>query len=142
MTNLRILILAPWLTRRPRHGGALRGAAVVQAYRDAGHNVHCAGFYNAAEAAPDDVWPEDLPVQPGVSQFWQAMPDDDKRSEMAYWGAVAAAEDSFATFVVTVGAARPDLLQFEELAFWPACVASAPKATWTALPWHTRPTTS
>lgn len=39
---MRVLLLAPWPLRIPRHGGQLRGAAVVKAYRDSGHQVHTA----------------------------------------------------------------------------------------------------
>jgi glycosyltransferase involved in cell wall biosynthesis len=119
LAAMRVLILAPWPFRVPRYGGPLRGAAVAQAYRKAGHEVYATGFYNPTETAPSEVWPEDIPLKPGVVEIMQAAPAAEAKSEMAFWAAVAAATDSFAAFVTIVRAARPAILQFEEPALWP-----------------------
>jgi glycosyltransferase involved in cell wall biosynthesis len=114
---LRVLMLAPWPFRQPRHGGQLRGAAVLQAYQQAGHTVHSAGLYEHSQVGPGDAWPQDVPLMPGVVAILQALPAG--RSDMAHWAAVAAAPDSFAAFAAAVRTAQPDLLQFEEPFLWP-----------------------
>jgi glycosyltransferase involved in cell wall biosynthesis len=119
MIALRILILTPWPFRVPRNGGQLRAAAVVQAYRSAGHEVHSAGLYDPARVSPGEVWPEDVQLSPGVITIMQKLSAREGRSEMAFWFAVAAARDSVAAFAAAVRAARPDVLQFEEPALWP-----------------------
>jgi glycosyltransferase involved in cell wall biosynthesis len=114
---MRVLILTPWPFRIPRNGGQLRAAAVVQAYRKGGHEVYSAGFYNPADTPPNEVWPEDIPLKPGVGEIMHAAAD--AKSEMSFWAAVAAATDSFAAFVTLVRATHPAILQFEEPALWP-----------------------
>jgi glycosyltransferase involved in cell wall biosynthesis len=118
VSPLRILVLAPWPFREPRHGGQLRGAAVVQAYRDAGHRVYSAGLYDAG-VKPGDVWAWDLPLLPGAREITQAAVANGHTSEMIFWVAVANAADSFAAFKHTLLRARPHILQFEEPFLWP-----------------------
>jgi glycosyltransferase involved in cell wall biosynthesis len=114
---MRVLILAPWPIRVPRHGGQLRGAAVVKAYRDAGHNVYTISFYDPHHTKPDEVWPGDLTLTPGVNDLMQT--PGAGSSEMSMWRAVAAAPDSFDRMATALRRVRPDLLQFEEPVFWP-----------------------
>jgi len=116
---IRVLVLAPWAFRVPRHGGQLRGAAVMRAYRDAGHDVRIAAFYDGGRVGPDERWPDDIPILPGVSQAMQRPSARKDDSALAFWDAVADAPDSFAAFAAAVRAAKPDLLQFEEPFLWP-----------------------
>lgn len=114
---MRVLILAPWPLRIPRHGGQLRAAAVVQAYRDAGHDVQTISFYDPNHVKPEEVWPGDLTPTPGVIGLLQT--PDSANSEMASWRAMAAAQDNFDRIVARLRSVQPDLLQFEEPVFWP-----------------------
>jgi glycosyltransferase involved in cell wall biosynthesis len=92
---------------------------VAQAYEDAGHEVRTAALYDPNRVRPDEVWPGDVPIMPGVAEALQAAPVGDDASQMVFWGAIAAAPDSFAAFAAAVRAAQPDLLQFEEPFLWP-----------------------
>jgi glycosyltransferase involved in cell wall biosynthesis len=114
---MRVLILAPWPLRIPRHAGQLRGAAVVQAYREAGHEVHTISFYDPCHTLGGEVWSHDFAPTQGVIELMQA--PDAAVSEMRVWRAMAAARDSFERIVATVRRLEPDLLQFEEPVFWP-----------------------
>lgn len=114
---MRVLLLAPWPLRIPRHGGQLRGAAVVKAYRDSGHQVHTISFYDSNNTRPDEVWPDDFSPSQGVIELMQA--PDASASEMRSWQAMAVAHDSFERMVAAVRRFEPDLLQFEEPVFWP-----------------------
>jgi hypothetical protein len=114
---MRVLILAPWPLRIPRHGGQLRGSAVVQAYRDSGHDVHTISCYDPNHTAPDEVWREDFAPTQGMIELMQT--PDAAVSEMTVWRAMAAAPDSFDRTVAALRRLQPDLLQFEEPVFWP-----------------------
>ena len=92
---------------------------MVQAYREAGHQVDCAGFYDPAQVSPGEVSPGDVPLSPGVIEIMRRVAAGGDKSDMAFWSAVATASDSFANFVAVVRAAQPDVLQFEEPALWP-----------------------
>lgn len=78
----RVLTLAPYPVRRPRHGGQLRAAALIRVYEAAGFDVHPVGFYQAEayEAADvgafDVAFPADSPFRrylgvpmPALSDF-------------------------------------------------------------------------
>ena len=78
----RVMTLAPYPVRRPRHGGQLRAAAMLRAYEAAGFDVHPVGFYQAEayEAADIDLndiaFPADSPFRnylgvpmPALSDF-------------------------------------------------------------------------
>lgn len=56
----RMLMLAPYPVRRPRHGGQLRAAAMVRVYEAAGFDVHPVGFYQAEAYEPADIGPYDV----------------------------------------------------------------------------------
>lgn len=116
---MRILILAPWSFRVPRNGGQLRAGAIAQAYRAAGHEVQSAGLYAPGDSWPGEVWPTDIPVSAGARELHGLLPTGKLRSEMSWWHAVATAPDSFDAFVAAVRSAKPELLQFEEMALWP-----------------------
>jgi glycosyltransferase involved in cell wall biosynthesis len=119
MYNRRILVLAPWPFRKPQNGGQLRCAAVAQAYRDAGHVVHTTAFYDANRTRPDEIWSGDVPITPGVGKAMQEAPAGTAASGLAFWEAVAAADDSFAAFAAAAQEFKPDVLQFEEPFLWP-----------------------
>ena len=56
----RVLTLAPYPVRRPRHGGQLRAAAMLRVYEAAGFEVHPVGFYQAEAYEADDIGPWDI----------------------------------------------------------------------------------
>ncbi|MGX4643835.1 glycosyltransferase [Massilia sp. SYSU DXS3249] len=64
----RMLMLAPYPVRRPRHGGQLRAAAMVRVYEAAGFDVHPVGFYQAEAYEAADIGPDDVAF-PGDSPF-------------------------------------------------------------------------
>ena len=117
--RMRLLLLAPWPFRRPRNGGQLRASATVQAYASAGFDVRHAGFYHAAETPAADVWASDIALDADVMAELDRMPAQERRSEMAWWKAVAGAPNTYAAFVAAVTNAGPQVLQFEEIALWP-----------------------
>ncbi|CAA2144834.1 glycosyltransferase family 4 protein [Methylobacterium bullatum] len=116
---MRILILAPWSFRVPSNGGQLRANAIVTAYQNAGHQVQWAGFYHSAETPQREVWPTDIALSPRVMSTFDGFPAHERRSEMSWWNAVAKTSDNFESFVNTVRNAKPDVIQFEEIALWP-----------------------
>jgi glycosyltransferase involved in cell wall biosynthesis len=59
-TRPRVLTLAPYPVRRPRHGGQLRAAAMLRVYEAAGFDVHPVGFYQAEAYEADDIGPNDI----------------------------------------------------------------------------------
>ena len=66
--RLRVLTLAPYPVRRPRHGGQLRAAAMLRVYEAAGFDVHPVGFYQAEAYEAADIGPYDIAF-PGDSPF-------------------------------------------------------------------------
>lgn len=64
----RVLTLAPYPVRRPRHGGQLRAAAMLRVYEAAGFDVHPVGFYQAEAYEAADIGPYDVAF-PGDSPF-------------------------------------------------------------------------
>jgi glycosyltransferase involved in cell wall biosynthesis len=56
----RVLTLAPYPVRRPRHGGQLRAAAMLRVYEAAGFDVHPVGFYQAEAYESADIGPYDV----------------------------------------------------------------------------------
>ena len=56
----RVLTLAPYPVRRPRHGGQLRAAAMLRVYEAAGFDVHPVGFYQAEAYEAADIGPYDI----------------------------------------------------------------------------------
>lgn len=64
----RVLTLAPYPVRRPRHGGQLRAAAMLRVYEAAGFDVHPVGFYQAEAYEAADIGPYDIAF-PGDSPF-------------------------------------------------------------------------
>lgn len=56
----RVLTLAPYPVRRPRHGGQLRAAAMLRVYEAAGFDVHPVGFYQAEAYEAADIGPWDV----------------------------------------------------------------------------------
>ncbi|KQQ87763.1 glycosyltransferase [Massilia sp. Leaf139] len=56
----RVLTLAPYPVRRPRHGGQLRAAAMLRVYEAAGFDVHPVGFYQAEAYEAADIGPHDI----------------------------------------------------------------------------------
>lgn len=66
----RVLTLAPYPVRRPRHGGQLRAAALNRVYEAAGFDVHAVGFYQAEAYEAADVGPYDIAF-PSDSPFRQ-----------------------------------------------------------------------
>jgi glycosyltransferase involved in cell wall biosynthesis len=64
----RVLTLAPYPVRRPRHGGQLRAAAMLRVYKAAGFDVHPVGFYQAEAYEAADIGPYDVAF-PGDSSF-------------------------------------------------------------------------
>ena len=117
--GVRVLILTPWLFRAPRNGGQLRAQGIVETYIAAGHEVIKAGLYVADDDTISQASPTDLPLKQDAVTAYEALSPVKKRSEMAWWEAVAAAPQSFRSFADAVSDARPDLLQFEEIALWP-----------------------
>jgi glycosyltransferase involved in cell wall biosynthesis len=114
---MRVLILAPWPLRVPRHGGQLRGSAVAEAYREGGHDVHTISFYDPAHTKPDEIWTDDLAPTQGVIKLMSG--PDIGVSEMAFWRAMALASDIFERVVAVLRRLQPCLLQFEEPVLWP-----------------------
>ena len=98
----------------------MRAAAIVEAYQAAGHEVRWAGIYAPGASGLDEVWPSDIALSGEVEEVYRKFPSEKLRSEMTWWSAVASAPNSFAALVDAVRSARPDLLQFEEIALWPA----------------------
>lgn len=64
----RVLTLAPYPVRRPRHGGQLRAAAMLRVYEAAGFDVHPVGFYQAEAYEAGDIGPYDVAF-PSDSEF-------------------------------------------------------------------------
>ncbi len=64
----RVLTLAPYPVRRPRHGGQLRAAAMLRVYEAAGFDVHPVGFYQAEAYEAADIGLYDIAF-PGDSPF-------------------------------------------------------------------------
>lgn len=60
----RVLTLAPYPVRRPRHGGQLRAAAMLRVYEAAGFDVHPVGFYQAEAYEAADIGPYDIAFPP------------------------------------------------------------------------------
>jgi glycosyltransferase involved in cell wall biosynthesis len=114
---MRILLLTPWPFRRPRNGGQLRGSAIAEAYREAGHEVRSVALYDGSRAA-DDVWPNDVPITPGVVTIMNRR-SGGQSSSLEFWHAVAEAEDSFGAYAHAVRTTRPHVVQFEEPFLWP-----------------------
>jgi glycosyltransferase involved in cell wall biosynthesis len=56
----RVLTLAPYPVRRPRHGGQLRAAALIRVYEAAGFDVHPVGFYQAEAYGAADIGAHDI----------------------------------------------------------------------------------
>ncbi|MFX1802697.1 glycosyltransferase family 4 protein [Paraburkholderia sp. A1RO-5] len=119
MKPLRILVLAPWPFRKPKNGGQLRGAAVVQAYRDSGHIVHTVALYDPGRVRQDEIWSSDIPITAGVGNIIQRPNPSEASSALVFWNAVAEADDSFAAFTEAVEKFEPDVVQFEEPFLWP-----------------------
>jgi glycosyltransferase involved in cell wall biosynthesis len=77
----RVLTLAPYPVRRPRHGGQLRAAALIRVYEAAGFDVHPVGFYQseAYEAADigahDIAFPSDSPFRNYLGMPMPALSD-------------------------------------------------------------------
>jgi len=117
---MRVMILTPWPFRIPRNGGQLRASAIVRAYQEAGHHVRSAGFYHPVETPRSDVWPEDIALREGtIGSIFNGFSVRERRSEMAWWRAIAISPDNFQAFVSAIECAAPDVLQFEEMALWP-----------------------
>lgn len=119
MPALRILVLAPWPLLVPRNGGQLRACAIVRAYREAGHEVHGVGIYDAGRTPRDECSPSDVAFTPEVVRLVTARVEQGDDSVLAIWRAVADADDCRSQFAALVRSFRPDVVQFEEPFLWP-----------------------
>ena len=116
MSACRIVVLTPWLVHRFRHGGQLRAASIIAAYRARGHEVRCIGLYDPAHTPADEPGPDDLAVTADIGQY---IAREDATTELGFWRALARAPATVGFGHSIVRDARPQVIQFEEPYLWP-----------------------
>ncbi len=111
---MRVLIMGPWAITRPRHGGQIRAASIVEAYRAHGHDVMFIGIFDPSNVPPADTGPDDIAIDETVTTYiaqsgqpWEP------------WRAFAEVPALLARFEAAVRHFRPDVVQFEEPYLWP-----------------------
>jgi len=113
---MRVLMLGPWAIGRPRHGGQIRAASIVAAYRAAGHSVLFMGVFDPRNVPREDTTSDDI----AIDQVAMDYVEKSKRSwEFSLWDAFAEVPALFARFQDTVQRFRPDAIQLEEPYLWP-----------------------
>ncbi|WP_285412450.1 glycosyltransferase family 4 protein [Variovorax sp. efr-133-TYG-130] len=113
---MRILIFGPWAITRARHGGQIRAANIVSAYRAAGHDVKFIGIYDPNNVPPLDTTRDDVPIDATVMQFVHA---SGVPWQISLWRSFAECKVLFERFVAIVRDFKPDVVQFEEPYMWP-----------------------
>jgi len=113
---MRILILGPWAIARPRHGGQIRAANIVQAYSSEGHEVKFVGVYDPGNVPLSDTTRDDVPIDHAVMHYihHSGLP-----WEISLWRAFVDVKPLYERFVAVVRDFRPDIVQFEEPYLWP-----------------------
>ncbi len=112
---MRVLILGPWPVARPRHGGQIRAASIIEAYRARGHEVRFMGIYDPGNVPLSDTDPDDVAVDGDVGAYVAAATDPPGWS---FWAAFAEVPALFQRFEAVVRQFRPDIVQFEEPYLW------------------------
>jgi hypothetical protein len=113
---MRVLILGPWPITRPRHGGQIRAASIVAAYRARGHAAMFIGIFDPGNVPPADATPDDVAIDDAVMGF---IGRSGQRWELSLWRAFAEEPALFARFEAAVRRFGPDVVQFEEPYLWP-----------------------
>jgi hypothetical protein len=113
---MRVLMLGPWAITRPRHGGQIRAASIVGAYRARGHQVLFIGIFDPNNVPPADTSPDDVAIDDTVMAY---IARSGLPWELSLWPAFAEVPALFARFEAAVQRFRPDVVQFEEPYLWP-----------------------
>lgn len=109
-------MLGPWAIVRPRHGGQIRAANIVRAYRSEGHEVKFIGIYDPNNVPVSDTTEDDVPIDHAVMHYihLSGLP-----WEISLWQAFADVKPLYERFVAVVRDFRPDIVQIEEPYLWP-----------------------
>jgi len=113
---MRILILGPWAIIHARHGGQIRAASIVEAYRARGHDVMFIGIFDPGNVPPADTGPHDIAIDDTVMTY---IAQSGQPWEVSLWRAFAEVPALLARFEAAVYRFRPDVVQFEEPYLWP-----------------------
>jgi glycosyltransferase involved in cell wall biosynthesis len=109
-------MLGPWPIGRPRHGGQIRAASIVAAYRASGHDVLFMGIFDPNNVPLADTTPDDVAIDQPVMDY---IARSGKSWEFCLWDAFAGVPVLFARFEDAMRRFRPDVIQFEEPYLWP-----------------------
>jgi hypothetical protein len=113
---MRVLMLGPWAIGRPRHGGQIRAASIVAAYRGSGHDVRFMGVFDPGNVPLDDTTQDDVAIDQSVMDY---IARTGKSWEFSLWDAFAEVPALFGRFQEAVRRFRPNVVQLEEPYLWP-----------------------
>src|SRR5215468_5846539 len=77
---MRVLMLGPWAVARPRHGGQIRAASIIEAYRGRGHEVMFIGIFDPGNVPFADTGPNDIVINDTAMAYMVSVSDADAAS--------------------------------------------------------------
>ena len=113
---MRVLMLGPWPVNRPRHGGQIRAASIINAYRERGHDVRFIGIFDPNNVSRSDIGPDDIAIDEVVMAY---IARSGQSWEISLWNAFAEVPELLGRFESVVRNFRPEVVQFEEPYLWP-----------------------